>query len=854
MRIALKTARGLVLLWALLALTACGGGGSSPPPQQTASLGYPSGTQTFVVGTAITALTPTVTGSLTTFSISPALPAGLTLNTGTGAISGTPTAAAAVATYTVTASGSGGVSATASVSIVVNAVSPSNISYGASALTFSAGVQISVLKPSTSGGSVVSWSVSPALPQGLNFSTTDGTISGNPTAPSVGAQYLVTAQNSGGQSTATLTITVDVAPVVNLGHQNGIAQIRATATRVLSIDTSDYWVLWDYATAAVIASGNSGCSTANPCTLTYTQSPLIDMAGTTAVLVTPTGLEAHATSDGHITASIVTSGRWWRLATDGSYIATGGSTGLSIWSTSGQLLFTRAGDYSKANAFAAPGQVMVGTGAAGSNVIETITVPGNADSTGPTFNGTFSSWFLDGGSFISVAGSTALVYSNASVQQGSITPVNTTYLVGQGSWVWTYPSPGGVLNIYPATGNGPAATATYTFSALTTPVASGSTIGFLPEGSSTVSVIDLSGATPTKTDYNSGVSLGTGISSGQPYAAVSASQWLVGSNYGVLIDGTTFAGTERLFGYGQAWSIAGGTGHFAVATASGNILYFNSATLALEGRIPFYASKISLSADGTTLVAMGAGATYGQSDVEVYGLPAAGSPLYTWTYTVNGAGGSLLPQDVELSGSGSVLGQVTFDSRNGSELYTQEASAPTGGSQVFSSSFSSQFLDVAPPLRISPDGTLIAYSQSGSPTQEGGLNPGTNLLLNGTLVTAVNGLTVGWLDNTRLVVNSYAQNSSHLPVYTGCTLYGANGAATGAPCSLPYEVNQFQVVSTDGIYVPQANQIVSVSNGSISWMSGNPDFWSSYPLHAVGAVTGSHVIFVSGIDLVAQSY
>ncbi|MHA8062372.1 putative Ig domain-containing protein, partial [Aquirufa beregesia] len=45
----------------------------------------------YSVGTGITSLTPTVTGTVTSYSISTPLPTGLSFNTTTGVISGTPT-------------------------------------------------------------------------------------------------------------------------------------------------------------------------------------------------------------------------------------------------------------------------------------------------------------------------------------------------------------------------------------------------------------------------------------------------------------------------------------------------------------------------------------------------------------------------------------------------------------------------------------------------------------------------------------------------------------------------------------------------------------------------------------------
>jgi hypothetical protein len=91
------------------------------------ALSYP-GPQTYVAGAAITPLTPTVTGTVTSFSVSPALPAGLALNTSTGRISGTPSAATATANYVITATNSGG-STTFSLTITVTAA-PTDFTIG----------------------------------------------------------------------------------------------------------------------------------------------------------------------------------------------------------------------------------------------------------------------------------------------------------------------------------------------------------------------------------------------------------------------------------------------------------------------------------------------------------------------------------------------------------------------------------------------------------------------------------------------------------------------------------------------------------------------------------------------------
>src|SRR6202007_1969320 len=130
----------------------------------------------------------------------------------TGVISGTPTVVAAAASYTVTATNSGG-STTANVGITVNDGPPSGLTYSTNPATYTVGTAITANTPTSSGGAVVSYAVSPALPAGRSLSTTTGVISGTPTVVAAAASYTVTATNNGGSTTASVTITVsDVRP------------------------------------------------------------------------------------------------------------------------------------------------------------------------------------------------------------------------------------------------------------------------------------------------------------------------------------------------------------------------------------------------------------------------------------------------------------------------------------------------------------------------------------------------------------------------------------------------------------------------------------------------------------------
>lgn len=824
----------LAILAALLAsMLGCGGGsaGTGSQVMPPSNLTYPQTNIAATVGVAISTDTPMVSGTVGSYTVSPALPAGLSLSTSSGTISGTPTAQSAQATYTVRASNSAG-STTAKVQITVSmpVTPPSNLVYPQTTLTLEVGQPFASDIPSFSGA-VTAFSVSPTLPAGLSLDPNTGALYGVASASASSNIYTMKASNAGGNTTTTVTLTVNPALVtlLDLGSANETDKILAVGFDVLTLDSSGHWVLINYSSGTQLASGEQGGNVLLP----------LEMAGTTFVVGITNGLEVRSTTDGHLLSIISfpmngqTTNAWWKLASDGSYISAGSKAGLTTWSPSGSLLLSRAGDYSAANAFAAPGQILVALGPAGQNVIETVSVASGSSSVGPTFSGNFNTWFTDGKYFLTNLANDVWTYDTTSTELSFLT-FPQSIGGGWGEWVWTLGQLGvnQDLSIYALGSSTPAAV--YTIDSTDVVIPDGSTIGVLtmtPTVTNAVSVIDLSGASPTETNYTSPTAYN------QTYGAFSASQWLVGNVHGAVVDGASLSSTVRYLSQGTAFEIAGGNNTVAVAVANGNVYVFDPANTTPQATIGFDSSQVAISADGTVLAA-----SYVEEDAQyhpdetlnVFAIPT-GTVTNSWPYQFGGT--NLFA--FSLATSGNNIGQATGTYGSSGWQYQRQVTAITGGPVIWSDTPSSSIdpLSVPPPL-LSPNGDLIAAaSDTRTPSAV------TTIYQNGTAVAAVPGFAVGWIDESHLLVDEYVTQFD-LPEYNGCTIYSPNGTVISSP-PLP-EIQSFQSVSAGLIYTPDTNTIYSTSTGGATWSS-------NYPYGGVGATTGTDVVFLSGARVVVQS-
>ena len=163
-------------------------------------------------------LSPTVTGSgeFVSWAISPSVPSGLSFSTSTGVLSGTPTELLTRSMFTITATNTGG-SSVAYINITIVDELPT-IAYSPNDLDMTNNTASSDLPLSptiTGSGEFVSWAISPSVPSGLSFDTSNGTLSGTPTELLTRSMFTITATNTGGTATAYINITiVDEVPTI----------------------------------------------------------------------------------------------------------------------------------------------------------------------------------------------------------------------------------------------------------------------------------------------------------------------------------------------------------------------------------------------------------------------------------------------------------------------------------------------------------------------------------------------------------------------------------------------------------------------------------------------------------------
>jgi len=551
--------------------------------------------------------------------------------------------------------------------------------------------------------------------------------------------------------------------VQDLGHQKEVVGVRRTADRVLADEKGGGWILWDAATGAEIAGGDTG---------------VVVSFSSSSFVVLGTNVELRAVSDGHVLAKLPSGHAKYGVATDGSYAWGGSATGLKVWSTAGVETASRSGNYGSAVVFGAPTELRVAKGAGGANVIERVT-PAGASTMGPAFGGTFHSWFTDGGHFLATVGTTNVLVHDTTGTLVKTLPVGVgsqDKLAGQNAFVWRFKgsTPGYPLDVFTLDGDG-TPVFSKAFSVLTSMTASADRIGILPFGTGEATIVHLdpvAGVTstvrPTSYAYLSS------------FGATSDGAWAIGTRTGsLLVHGDAASATaERSLGCGKALSIAGApTGRVAVATASTRVLVADLPSGALVADIPFASSDVQLSASGAVLAEMAtteASQYLADRTVNLVALPS-GTVSSTFPFSYHPAGTNRF--GFQLSANGARFG-TSYESPVATPYGREVIDIATGDVVIADTGFK-------PVPRISPNGKRVAMTDY-DPAERKTMS--TRLYDGATLVGAVAGAAVGWLDDNRLLVQEYGYKASAPGsgfAYLTSKIYDAAGVLVASPAALP---------------------------------------------------------------------
>lgn len=187
--------------------------------------------------------TPTTCSWLTTGGTEP--PPGLSLDPGTGEITGTPTTAGTT-TFHVTASCNGSSytgTGTAAITIMVEpriAISTTTLGNASTNAAYSATLQ------ANDGVPPYSWSVtSGALPYGLSLAPSTGVISGQATAPGTSMFTVTVTDSLGAQQAESYALTVTPGPTTIDGTKYLTAVACPSTSQCTAVDTSGQQVTFD---------------------------------------------------------------------------------------------------------------------------------------------------------------------------------------------------------------------------------------------------------------------------------------------------------------------------------------------------------------------------------------------------------------------------------------------------------------------------------------------------------------------------------------------------------------------------------------------------------------------------------
>jgi hypothetical protein len=554
--------------------------------------------------------------------------------------------------------------------------------------------------------------------------------------------------------------------LIDLGHASAIVALQRSGDRLLSLDGVGHWVLWDTTARRILAQG----------TASTWLSLRPQLVADRLVIPSTTALTIRSAATGDVLGTVTTpvpqstTQPAYGLSADAHYVWVATGTSLKLWTIDGTPVTTVNGDYSNAKVFATAGELRIGAGAAGANVIETIALGTGASTTSATFLGTFHSWFQDGASFFTNVTNTVRVYSLAISQRAIAALPEITALTGQGDVFWT-------------------------LSTLDKPFAVGNVLAIARAADVSLDFIalDQPGMPSTR--------VAVPVAFVGAFTSDAAGRWVFGNTRGAVLEGADLA---HPLSCGAANSISGADdGTAAIATEAGGILLFKLGASSRQylGSIPFQSSHVELSSDGTTLAAAASSLDYQyvpDRTVKVFSLPSA-TLQKAWSSSFTE---SSPIRDFSLSSNGNRVGLVA-GSGGSQPVYARQVFDLVHPDPTFSQTGS-----VEEPFRLSPNGTRVAAATGGNVD----VNTSTNIFEDGKLIGAVPGYPVAWLDEDRILVNRYVKiKFDTAPL--NAEVYDAQGVKQTIP-TLP-TLPPLRLIGSSALYTPYSTY--SLTTGAKTW-------------------------------------
>ncbi len=201
---------GKMLLMAVFTALIGGCFGRSTKIMAPTALSYPTAEWVVTVGEPVIIPAPLIEGDAPDlWVVTPELPLGLTLDSKSGIISGTPGESCPSAFFTITASNYGG-EVSVGLEIRVLPEAPCDLAYSLDSVQILAFSSFPTLTPTLGCGPSSDYSVDPALPEGVVLDPHSGVLSGMPIVSQDATLHQLTAANESGS--ASFSILIEIIP------------------------------------------------------------------------------------------------------------------------------------------------------------------------------------------------------------------------------------------------------------------------------------------------------------------------------------------------------------------------------------------------------------------------------------------------------------------------------------------------------------------------------------------------------------------------------------------------------------------------------------------------------------------